>query len=167
MIFNIQPLDETSARAMFKWRYEPPFDIYNFNNGDLDEDVCFFTNPQNNYFAMRDESGVFVGFCCFGMDARVPGGDYNLDACDIGMGVRPDLTGRGMGAEFAKAALNHALQVFQPRVCRVTIAAFNLRARRVWERLGFQIVQTFLKPNGMEFVIMTADSEQWAGDFHS
>jgi [ribosomal protein S18]-alanine N-acetyltransferase len=160
MTFIIQPLDEASAKAMFDWRYEPPFDLYSFSVGDLDEDVRFFTNPQNNYFAMRDKIGDLVGFCCFGMDARVPGGDYGLDACDIGMGIRPDLTGRGMGGEFAKAAINHALQVFQPKVCRVTIAAFNLRARRVWEKLGFQIVLTFLKPNGMEFVIMTADSDQ-------
>lgn len=28
-----------------------------------------------------------MGYCCFGTDARVPGGDYSADALDIGLGM--------------------------------------------------------------------------------
>jgi RimJ/RimL family protein N-acetyltransferase len=40
----------------------------------------------------------------------------------------------------------------------VTIAAFNKRARRVWEKNGFQQSQNFIRESdGMEFVILEKD----------
>jgi [ribosomal protein S18]-alanine N-acetyltransferase len=164
MKFQIRPLKKSEAEAMLSWRYEPPYDMYNIISVNEEEDVRFFTNPQNNYYAMLDVSSDFVGFCCYGVDARVPGGDYSLEALDIGMGMRPNLTGQGRGSEFARAALDHALKIYHPDFCRVTIAGINQRARRVWENLGFKMVQTFQKSNsGMEFVIMTAAVSQLAG----
>lgn len=161
MSFAIRPLEQCEAGAMLSWRYAPPFDMYNIVSKNGAEDVRFFTDPTNNYFAMLDEGGEFVSFCCYGMDARVPGGDYSLDALDIGMGVRPNLTGQGRGGEFARAALDHGWHLYKPAFCRVTIASFNLRARRVWEKLGFHTVQTFQRSNdGKEFVIMTAAAGQ-------
>ncbi len=38
-----------------------------------------------------------VGFCSFGVDGRVPGGDYPDGPLDVGMGMRPDLTAAAWG----------------------------------------------------------------------
>jgi RimJ/RimL family protein N-acetyltransferase len=157
MIISFSPIDEPAARTIIRWRYEPPYDIYNLE--DSTETIQYALDPQFNFFAMRDEYGELVGFCSFGEDGQVPGGDYSRDALDMGMGIRPDLTGQGKGVDFVLAVLNFARCKFAPRQFRVTIAAFNKRAQRVWKKNGFTPVQTFNhQASEREFIIMTRDA---------
>ena len=45
---------------------------------------------------------------------------------------------------------------FGAQKLRVTIAKFNKRAQRLWEKLGFEQVEEFAKSDGgQKFVIMT------------
>jgi ribosomal-protein-alanine N-acetyltransferase len=150
-------LDESAAREIVSWRYEPPYDLYNLENSD--ESIRYALNPDNNFYAMRDEDGKLIGFCSFGSDGQVPGGDYHAPALDIGLGIRPDLTGQGRGSDFVQAVLHFAQSKFQPPMLRVTIAAFNLRAQRVWEKNGFRLSQQFQHAgSGREFVMMLGES---------
>ena len=64
-------------------------------------------------------------------------------ALDVGLGMRPDLTGRGLGEEFVHAGLRFARETYSPPAFRLTVAAFNRRAIRVYERAGFETVETF------------------------
>jgi RimJ/RimL family protein N-acetyltransferase len=57
-------------------------------------------------------------------------------AVEIGLGLRPDLTGRGLGAAFTAAAIELARGRGAERIT-LAVAAFNLRATRVYERAGF------------------------------
>jgi ribosomal-protein-alanine N-acetyltransferase len=85
----------------------------------------------------------------------VPGGDYDEEALDIGGGLRPDLTGQGLGPSFMEAALEFGRRQFGPVSFRATVAAFNRRAQRVCEKLGFRPVQTFERMhNGKRFTIL-------------
>jgi homoisocitrate dehydrogenase len=155
--FQFRPMDEASARQVLAWRYEPPYEMYNLTSPEdgADATVEFLTDAQNGYYVVDDERGELVAFCCFGADAQVLGGDYAADALDIGLGMRPDLTGRGNGGTYVEAVLDFARRRFMPSAFRVTIAAFNGRARRVWTRAGFQEVQTFeRRTDGVPFVIM-------------
>ena len=148
------PMDEPAARAIVRWCYEPPYHIYNLE--DSPESIQYALDPQYNYHAMRDENGELVGFCSFGEDGQVPGGDYQAEALDIGMGIRPDLTGQGYGRDFVAAVLDFAQREFKPVAFRVTIAAFNHRARRVWESNGFKQTQAFIhQDSNREFIVMT------------
>lgn len=150
------PMGEASARAILDWRYEAPYDLYNLNSGDTEEMVRFFSDPQNAYHAIADDEGVLVAYSCFGRDAQVPGGDYDDPALDIGLGVRPDLTGKGHGLVFVSAVLRFAQRAYTTALFRVTVAEFNNRALRVWEKAGFQHVQTFAKEgHGIPFVVLT------------
>src|SRR5206468_9220263 len=67
------------------------------------------------YQAVRDEDGELVGFCTFGEDARVAGYIYPDDALDIGVGMRPDLVGRGLGLAFTREVLDFARRELAPR----------------------------------------------------
>jgi ribosomal-protein-alanine N-acetyltransferase len=150
-------IDAPAARAIVRWCYEPPYDIYNLE--DSPETIQYALDPQNNFYAMRDKSGELIGFCSFGKDGQVPGGGYTDDALDIGMGIRPDLTGRGRGSDFAAAVLDFARREFHPLAFRVTIAAFNQRAQRLWEKNGFHPIRRFThKASERKFVIMFAES---------
>lgn len=57
--------------------------------------------------------------------------------------VRPDLTGRGLGQSFVEAVVEFATQTHAPESLRLTVAAFNRRAIRVYEKCGFTVTQTF------------------------
>ena len=157
MIISFSPIDEPAAREIVCWRYDPPYDIYNLE--DSDEAIEYALDPQYNYFAMRNESGALVGFCSFGEDGQVPGGDYAADALDIGMGIHPDFTGQGLGSDFVLAVLDFARREFRPITFRVTIAAFNQRAQRVWVKNGFQLIQTFThQRSNRKFVVMVRNA---------
>ena len=62
---------------------------------------------------------------------------------EIGLGLRPDLTGRGLGESFLRACLHFASAVLGAQSYTLAVAAFNRRAITVYERAGFQEVERF------------------------
>ena len=159
--FVFTPMDETSARAITGWRYQPPYDIYNLQpDEDVKEAIAYLVDPQIAFYTIRGcvgdlEGEELLAYCSFGQDAQVAGGDYGQEALDIGLGVRPDLTGQGHGLTFVAAVLDFARRHFNPIAFRVTIAAFNERAQRVWQKAGFRPTQTFRREyDGRPFVIL-------------
>ncbi len=162
MTLTFRPMTPADVQTFIAWRYDPPYDIYNIIVTDQECEglVSFYVDPANRAYAIDDEYGVIAAFCSFGADGQVPGGDYSADALDIGMGVRPDLTGQGLGQQFANAVIDFAQCVFTPPLLRVTIASFNLRAQRVWVKLGFRSIQEFQPSgDGMPFVIFTRNAD--------
>lgn len=157
MRFEFNPMDRATAERMIRWRYAPPYDQYNVDADDIDEELAFFTDPANAYYALTTEHGDLVAFCCFGDDARVAGGYYEDEdgVLDVGMGVRPDLTGKGQGHLYISVVLDFARKQFNVQVFRATIAAFNMRALRLCHKAGFETVGTFQRPkDGQTFAIL-------------
>ncbi len=97
--------------------------------------------PQPAAPARRVSTGTPAGFVCFGAEAQVVGahdaGLYGADALDIGLGLRPDLTGLGLGSAFFAACVDHASRTRSPRSLRLAVAEFNTRAIVVYRRAGF------------------------------
>lgn len=155
MSLTFRPLNENSARTILDWHYETPYDIYNLVSPDPESTVQYLLDPQNSFYGIYGQEGDLVAFCSFGPDGQVTGGDYSTPALDIGLGVHPDLTGRGRGSQYVKAVIDFAIQNYSPDRLRVTIAAFNQRAQKVWEKAGFRAVQNFQSGwTNMDFVIM-------------
>ena len=138
---TIRPVTEEDVTDFAEWRYEPPYDGYSINQ-PVDEAVAYFLLPETNgHVILRD--GELAAFCTFGADARVPGGDYSGGGLDIGLGVRPSLTGQGLGSSFVEAVIDFAGQAFDDHRLRVSIAVDNERALRVWTMAGFTETQRF------------------------
>ena len=152
--FAFRPIDEESAREILAWRYAGPYAVYDPGSEDPAAALRTFLDPANAYFAVRDGDGALVAYWCFGPDARVPGGGYAGEALDVGGGVRPELTGRGLGLSLLQAALGFARGRFQPPTFRVTIAAWNARALTVCERAGFVAEQRCANPEGTRFAVL-------------
>ena len=152
-------MDEARACEIVGWQYDPPYDLYNCAPDAVEETVQGLLNPRHHYYSVWDMEGQLVGYLGFGEDGRVPGGDYTADALDVGGGLRPDRTGQGLGAGFWKAGFEFARRHFAPVAFRATVAAFNKRALRVWEQLGYHPVQTFESTqSGDPFVILMVDT---------
>ena len=162
MRFTLKPITPRDARAISRWRYEGPYSIYNGDPTSVDS----LLQPRLRYHSVYDECGDLVGYFCFGEDARVSAGKrlgvYGREvALDIGLGMRPDLTGRGLGEEFVHAGLRFAREVYSPRAFRLTVAAFNRRAIRVYERTGFETTETFGAPTrggGRQWLLMRREA---------
>lgn len=155
MPFTFRPLDEKNARSILQWKYEAPYDIYNLASSNPEDTLRYLLDPQNAFYSIYGQPDDLEAFCSFGPDGQVSGGDYSTPALDIGLGLRPDLTGQGYGSEYVSAVINFAHSTYSPEQLRVTIAAFNGRALRVWEKAGFQVVQKFQGGwEHMDFVIL-------------
>ena len=153
------PMDEGCAREIAQWRYPLPYSFYNCPDERVEDEVRCLLNPENRYWAIWDREGELVGYAGVGDDCRVSGGAYAADALDVGGGLRPDRTGRGLGAAFWGSALELIDRHYAPGALRVTVAAFNRRALWVWERLGFCRVEAFeATGSGVPFVVLLRES---------
>lgn len=154
---NIQPMTASAAKHIIRWSYDAPYDLYNFDISSASHaasEIAFLTDPDKRYYGVW-QAGSLIGFCCFGAEARVPGGDYASPALDIGMGMRPDLTGKGNGEHYIQAVLDFARAEFAPTQCRATVAAFNERAQRACKKAGLTVVQTFVSTKTQQrFVVL-------------
>jgi len=151
------PIDETSARQFLQWKYEPPYEVYNYSPENFERDLAYHLDPANNLYSMVRE-GELIGYCSYGRDARVPGGDYSEEALDIGMMIKPELTGQGQGSHYANAVMQNGIAKYNPKKLRVTILDTNQRAMKVWMKNGFQKGQAFISDSHQQgFVIFTKD----------
>jgi [ribosomal protein S18]-alanine N-acetyltransferase len=135
---RIVPMTATYAADIITWRYAPPYDCYDMTGAD----PAFITSGGSGYFALVD-GGALIGFRSFGADGQVPGGHYDASALDTGGGLRPELTGHGLGRAAVATGLAFGGEQFAPAAFRVTVASFNARALRVVASLGFRREDSF------------------------
>ena len=135
---RIAPLTRAHAEDLTTWSYDPPYDVYDMAGAEPDE----LLDAEAGFHAVL-AGDELIGFRSFGPDGRVPGWDYDDTALDTGGGLRPSLTGQGLGRAVISAGLEHGRERFAPAAFRVTVASFNLRALRTVESLGFERVASF------------------------
>ncbi|MED4585234.1 GNAT family protein [Brevibacillus choshinensis] len=75
---------------------------------------------------------------------------------DIGLGMKPELTGQGFGQAFLKWGIDFALQHYSPSQLRLSVAAFNQRAIRQYSKVGFREVGSFQNKDVL-FLVMTME----------
>ncbi|MBJ8106243.1 MULTISPECIES: GNAT family N-acetyltransferase [Bacillus cereus group] len=151
---EIHKLTEEEANEINMWTYEEPYNLYSFSGeAEVIEELL-----DGTYYGCCDEKGEFIGYFCFGENAQVPGGrDANLykgeGVVDIGIGMKPDLTGKGMGKTFFQAGIAFAAEELNSKMFRLSVATFNKRAIRLYKNIGFQVGPVFLS-RGREFMLM-------------
>jgi len=138
------------AADLVTWRYPAPYDCYDVTGVD----PAYFLDPANGFFALVSGAEL-IGFRSFGADGQVPGGAYDASALDTGGGLRPSLTGQGLGRLAIQTGLEFGRRRYAPAAFRVTVASFNSRALRVVTSLGFRPVGSFAAAaDGGQFEIL-------------
>jgi [ribosomal protein S18]-alanine N-acetyltransferase len=123
------------ARAVAAWRYPGEYAFY---DADADaDDLAELLNPAewgHRYFAADEEARhELAGFLVVKLSGRV---------AEIGLGLRPGLTGLGLGESFLGDCLRFA-ETLGAQSYTLAVAAFNQRAITVYERAGFRKVERY------------------------
>jgi len=152
----IQEMNEKFAVDILNWKYEAPYDFY---NNDLNSEAIR-EMLENSYNVVLDQNDELVGFLCYGKSAQVSigaqFGAYDVDSIDIGIGMNPKLTGQGNGKGFFSFVLQYIQATFPRFSIRLSVAAFNKRAIRLYENLGFK-KQVEFNRNEVEFMTMVLE----------
>jgi len=141
-------MQAADAEAVAAWRYQPPYDFYDTaaDPSSLVEVLdarrwghiffsVFAPAPLPSSSPLPESVEELAGF--LELTAR-PG-----EVIEIGLGLRPDLTGKGLGLSFVEACLDFARQRARPRAFALDVATFNQRARAVYQKAGFVPGETF------------------------
>jgi RimJ/RimL family protein N-acetyltransferase len=128
---KLVPLTDAHAAAISGWQYEFPYEWYDTSSDP--RKVELFAHPQRreSLRAVVDEGGELLGFFNFVREG---------DEVRVGLGMRPDMTGRGLAQPFILAGLNYASLEWRPRRFRLWVARWNERALRAYRRAGFREV---------------------------
>ena len=149
---RIDAMTETAALVIRAWRYPAPYDFYDLD-ADL-EDLAEFLDPTSwgvSLFAAY-RGGQLIGWYGFVLDQN---------EIEIGLGMHPGLVGRRLGPGFITAGLDFAALQWPDRAVQLRVAAFNERARKAYEKVGFRVVRSFNQhTNGadFDFLLMKRDA---------
>jgi ribosomal-protein-alanine N-acetyltransferase len=136
---TIAEMDQADAEALADWSYPGIYAFYDYAADP--EDRAELLDPDRRaglYFSVRLPGRGLVGF--------VQVWPVEADgSVEIGLGLAPALTGRGLGLTFVELLCEWlARRVhLRPMAIVLRVATFNARAITVYERAGF-------RPEGIE-----------------
>ncbi|HAE82806.1 MAG TPA: GNAT family N-acetyltransferase [Ktedonobacter sp.] len=145
MQFHVRAMSKEDAHLIASWHYEAPYDFYDMDRdqGDLAE----LLNPDSwkeSYFSVHNERDELIGFFAYKRE--------NEKTVEIGLGLRPDLTGKGLGRAFVHAGGAFAKTHYSVTQLSLYVATFNQRAIRLYEQAGFVPLDTNMRrTNGGEY----------------
>ena len=131
MKFIFTPMNEKHANDIANWHYD---DIYSFYDMTADEDDLRILTDTENWRhvikAVLNEDDELVGWASFCTEN---------DEFWLSLGLRPDLTGQGLGVGFAAECVRHAVSHCGSisDTIKLAVALFNQRAIKVYQRAGF------------------------------
>jgi [ribosomal protein S18]-alanine N-acetyltransferase len=102
--FTFKKRTEEDAHHIASWHYPPPYDFYDMDQDP--EDLAELLDPQNwqeLYYSVFNEEHELVGFFVFKPDGQT---------VEVGLGLRPDMTGKGLGRAFITAGLTFGREHF-------------------------------------------------------
>lgn len=145
MPYRVRRLRPEEVAEIAGWHYDGDHATYDPGDESVD--------PTRGYLAVEDPDGRFVGYCCFGEEARVPGVEADPAVLDVGVGLAPDLVGQGRGPAFAAAVLAYGRARFAPERFRAVVLTWNARSLAVCAAVGFERVGTH-EHDGRTFTVV-------------
>ena len=146
---TIAPMRQPEAVEIAdRWKYPGEYAFYDMTADPEDyEEIVTPEKRGNRYFSVFDGDDL-TGFFCVEQD----GADV-----EIGLGLRPGLTGQGRGKAFLEEILRFVRENYSFEKIKLDVVSFNQRAIKVYERAGFLKTGTAkVSTNGgvYDFVLM-------------
>lgn len=150
MVYKFEQMKQDQATDIaYNWHYEDPYSFYDMEADKEDLAEFLDQDRRGDSTFVVIENDVVIGFFSFNK--------LTNNTIDIGLGMRPDLTGKGRGVKFIKAGLKFAQTKYEPINVTLSVATFNKRAINTYKKVGFEEVNIFNQyTNGgnFEFVKM-------------
>ena len=110
------------------WKYDGEYAFYDMTADPEDyEEIVTPELRGDRYFSVFDKD-VLIGFFCVEQEDKT---------IEIGLGLRPELTGQGRGIAFLNEILRFVRENYTFEKIGLDVASFNQRAMKVYERAGF------------------------------
>jgi len=141
--YNFKKMKKEYANEIaYDWKYTGKYSFYDMTEDQ--EDLEVFLDPDNweNKFAVLNKNDELIDFYSY---------YFKDEIMWIGFGLRPDLTGKGLGESFVKAGIKHGIDKFSYSKdhIKLAVAKFNERAIRLYQNIGFQAIDEYdQKTNG-------------------
>ena len=137
MDLAVLPFTEQEAAAMCSWHYPAPYNVYDcpdWKTVHLQNWAMINAELRQKEFYAVYAQEEFVGF--FRLRQQE-------ESILIGLGLRPDCCGQGMGKQLLALVLNTAQTRFPSISLQMEVRSFNQRAIRCYEQAGFRVVQKY------------------------
>ena len=118
------------VEIMRAWHYPAPYETYDLDSepGDIDLLLADIAAGDRSFAVVGPDGEGLVGFFSFtAMEGEV----------EIGLGLRPDLTGRGLGPSLVETGVAFARARWSPKIFTLDVFPWNARAIKAYERAGF------------------------------
>lgn len=157
-MYHIEKMTVDYAEVISSWKYPNEYAIYSFSN----DSETIHELMTENYYACLDRGNKLIGYFCFGKAAQIPAVEdnvYDNNMLDIGLGLSPELCGQKAGRTFLISGMEYARANWGTAVFRLSVADFNIRAIKVYEKVGFITRNEVThKRSGRKFRIMVRKS---------
>lgn len=126
---------EHAEEIAYNWKYEEQHSFYNMTEDE--EDLQEFLNREawkDSAYAVLNEQKKLAGFF-----------QYKIQNSElvIRLGLKPELIGKGLGEKFVQSGLTFGISRFKDMADSITltVASFNKRTIKIYQKLGFEIVK--------------------------
>lgn len=136
--YTFQQLSQKHALEIAEhWHYKSPYDFYDAKADPEDYEELIDEQKRGNTYFEALLNKELVGFFTY---------HKHEHTIEIGLGLRPDLCGKHMGAEFLSQIEAFLYQLFHPQCFIISVAAFNKRAVKLYEQCGYEIINSHMQP---------------------
>ncbi|WP_276357875.1 GNAT family N-acetyltransferase [Cohnella caldifontis] len=140
MPFTLRPMTEEDARRLCEWRYPEPYDRYRWPAWEeMAKEGREFADPDiraKQYVSFADAKGELAGYAqLFPLDRAVR----------LGIGLRPDLCGLGLGPEAILLAAREARRRRPDADIDLEVETWNERAVKAYKKAGFVVEDEYGK----------------------
>jgi ribosomal-protein-alanine N-acetyltransferase len=146
LFWRITPMTEEHGRIICTWKYPSPYDVYNSPSWEHmiqeEQDYADAQIRAEQFGAVVDAKGQLSGFVQYFPIVGVT---------RLGLGLRPDLCGGGLGTAFVQFLVAEAKKRAPHHEIDLEVPTWNERAQRSYLKAGFELTDTYerMTPHGM------------------
>lgn len=140
-MMTLHAMTESYAKEICGWKYDGEYSVYNYPDWETCRknkwNIADRRKLNREFRALvtqEDGRDVLCGFL------RLTSED---GAINLGLGLRPDLCGRGLGVELMTIAINEYKRRFPRLALELDVRPFNKRAITCYMKSGFVVMGRF------------------------
>lgn len=127
----LTPMNISAVSAICQWKYPRPYDVYNymtFEEAVISDSPLLKAENKDNYLCFWKDETLTAYINIYKKDDRV----------FLGIGVAPDLCGKGLGKAYLKQGIEKAKILYPDSELWVQVRSWNIRAIKCYESCGFK-----------------------------